>query len=76
MHNGKTRKSSTKKTNVRDGTEEKFFDRFVALMKLEDDYHNKSYDNGKDEKVGRILLLMSLIMSIIFLVLPIIIAIM
>ena len=75
MHNGKMRKISIKRTKAKDGTKGKFWDSFIDFMKLEDDDPNRSYKNDKNEKVGRILLMISLIISITLSVVPIILAI-
>ena len=75
MHNNKTRRTSTKKTIARDGTKRKVFDGFIGLMRLEDDESSKSYENNKDEKLGRILLMIVLVLSVILSTVPIILAI-
>lgn len=75
MRNGKIREISTNKTKARKGTESGFFDGFIELMKLEDDEPNESYENNKYAKIGRILILISLITPIILSVILIILAI-
>lgn len=68
MHNDEVRKLSTKQGKTRDSPRRGFFESFIGLMKLEEneeDVTNECYENSMNEKIGYILIIISLLLPIL-----------
>lgn len=75
MHNDEVRKLSTKQGKTRDSPLRGFFESFIDLMKLEEneeDGTSECYENSIHEKIGYILIIISLLLPILGIIIDVI----